>query len=106
MPCSAYTLSLATIAAVISVALLAIAFSTDNWSRITVERIKLEVRRKLENRVSGTLSLSLHGPRELERRHMASSLAGRWHLGRAPTSERAKQSRDKQRRRVFHPSTA
>lgn len=43
MPCSAYTLSLATIAAVISVALIAIAFSTDNWSRIIVERSKLEV---------------------------------------------------------------
>lgn len=43
MPCSAYTLSLATIAAVISVALIAIAFSTDNWSRINVDRIKLEV---------------------------------------------------------------
>ena len=46
MPCSAYTLSLATIAAVISVALVAIAFSTDNWSRITVDRLKLEVRNK------------------------------------------------------------
>lgn len=43
MPCSAYTLSLATIAAVISVALIAIAFSTDNWSRITIDRLKLEV---------------------------------------------------------------
>jgi len=43
MPCSAYTLSLATIASVISVALIAIAFSTDNWSRITVDRLKLEV---------------------------------------------------------------
>lgn len=43
MPCSAYTLSLATIAAVVSVALLAIAFSTDNWSRITIDRLKLEV---------------------------------------------------------------
>jgi len=42
MPCSAYTLSLATIAAVVSVALLAIAFSTDNWSRITIDRLKLE----------------------------------------------------------------
>ncbi len=44
MPCSAYTLSLATIAAVISVALIAIAFSTDNWSRITIDRLKLEVK--------------------------------------------------------------
>jgi len=42
MPCSAYTLSMATITAVFSVALLAIAFSTDNWSRITVDRKKIE----------------------------------------------------------------
>ena len=49
MPCSAYTLSLATIAAVISVALVAIAFSTDNWSRITVDRLKLEVRKQKKN---------------------------------------------------------
>lgn len=52
MPCSAYTLSLATIAAVISVALLAIAFSTDNWSRITVERIKLEAQAQRGDQVS------------------------------------------------------
>lgn len=45
MPCSAYTLSFATIAAVISVALVAIAFSTDNWTRITVDRFKLQVQR-------------------------------------------------------------
>ncbi|CAG7824566.1 unnamed protein product [Allacma fusca] len=38
MPCSAVTLSLATIAAVVSVALLAIAFSTDNWIRVDVAR--------------------------------------------------------------------
>jgi len=44
MPCSAVTLSLATICAVISVALLAIAFSTDNWLRIDVKRDKLKVR--------------------------------------------------------------
>ncbi len=47
MPCSAYTLSLATIASVVSVALIAIAFSTDNWSRITVDRLKLEVLYKM-----------------------------------------------------------
>jgi hypothetical protein len=33
---------MATITAVFSVALLAIAFSTDNWSRITVDRKKIE----------------------------------------------------------------
>jgi len=44
MPCSAVTLSLATICAVISVALLAIAFSTDNWLRIDVKRDKLKSR--------------------------------------------------------------
>lgn len=43
MPCSAVTLSLATIAAVVSTALLAIAFSTDNWVRIDVKRTRLSV---------------------------------------------------------------
>ncbi len=43
MPCSAVTLSLATIAAVVSTALLAIAFSTDNWVRIDVKRTRLAV---------------------------------------------------------------
>ncbi|XP_063599564.1 uncharacterized protein LOC134775884 [Penaeus indicus] len=42
MPCSAITLSLATICAVVSVALLAIAFGTDNWQYIKVDRIKIE----------------------------------------------------------------
>jgi len=42
MPCSAVTLSLATIAAVVSVALLAIAFSTDNWIRVDVKRGKIQ----------------------------------------------------------------
>jgi len=46
MPCSAVTLSLATIAAVVSVALLAIAFSTDNWIRVDVARSQ-----ELENSV-------------------------------------------------------
>jgi len=44
MPCSAVTLSLATIAAVVSVALLAIAFSTDNWIRVDVKRDRLKDR--------------------------------------------------------------
>jgi len=44
MPCSAITLSIATVAAVLSVALLAIAFSTDNWLRIDVKREKLRDR--------------------------------------------------------------
>lgn len=43
MPCSAITLSLATICAVVSVALLAIAFGTDNWQYIKVDRIDIEV---------------------------------------------------------------
>lgn len=38
MPCSAVTLSLATISAIISVALLSIAFSTDNWLSYEVNR--------------------------------------------------------------------
>ncbi|ROT75647.1 uncharacterized protein [Penaeus vannamei] len=42
MPCSAITLSLATICAVVSVALLAIAFGTDNWQYIKVDRIDIE----------------------------------------------------------------
>jgi hypothetical protein len=48
MPCSAVTLSLATICAVVSVALLAIAFSTDNWIRIDVKREKLKVPHTLQ----------------------------------------------------------
>jgi len=43
MPCSAVTLSLGTIAAVISVSLLAISFSTDNWIRYDIKnRSKLK----------------------------------------------------------------
>ncbi|XP_018008431.1 uncharacterized protein LOC108666125 isoform X2 [Hyalella azteca] len=42
MPCSAITLSLATICAVVSVALLAIAFGTDNWQYIKVNRVEIE----------------------------------------------------------------
>jgi len=44
MPCSAVTLSIGTVAAVLSVALLSIAFSTDNWLRIDVKREKLKDR--------------------------------------------------------------
>lgn len=43
MPCSAVTLSLATIAAIVSVALLAIAFSTDNWLSYEVKRNNIQV---------------------------------------------------------------
>jgi len=50
MPCSAVTLSLATIAAVVSVALLAIAFSTDNWVRYDVNREKLKESLKQETK--------------------------------------------------------
>jgi len=44
MPCTAVTLSIATICAVVGVALLAIAFSTDNWIQIDVKREKLKTR--------------------------------------------------------------
>ncbi|KFB38199.1 hypothetical protein ZHAS_00005551 [Anopheles sinensis] len=44
MPCSAVTLSLATISAIIAVALLAIAFSTDNWQSYEVKRTNIQVR--------------------------------------------------------------
>lgn len=43
MPCSAITLSLATITAIVSVAMLAIAFSTDNWLYIDVKRSSILV---------------------------------------------------------------
>ena len=49
MPCSAITLSLATICAVVSVALIAIAFSTDNWEYIQVDRLKIEVSLELKS---------------------------------------------------------
>ncbi|KAK8395933.1 hypothetical protein O3P69_005807 [Scylla paramamosain] len=56
MPCSAITLSLATICAVVSVALLAIAFGTDNWQYINVNRIAIE----------GSLSVSNISPQEFD----------------------------------------
>lgn len=43
MPCSAVTLSLATICAVVAVALMAIAFSTDNWLYFEVKRANIQV---------------------------------------------------------------
>ena len=42
--CSAVTLAFATIFSLVAVALLAIAFSTDNWITITVKRNELKVR--------------------------------------------------------------
>ena len=45
MPCSAVTLSLATVAGVVAVALLGIAFGTDNWIYIRVDRDAIQVRR-------------------------------------------------------------
>ena len=41
--CSAVTLAFATIFSLVAAALLAIAFSTDNWITITVERDLLKV---------------------------------------------------------------
>lgn len=43
MPCSAVTLSLATISSIVAVALLAIAFSTDNWLSYEVKRNNIQV---------------------------------------------------------------
>lgn len=43
MPCSAVTLSIATICAIIATALLAIAFSTDNWLHYDVRRNQIQV---------------------------------------------------------------
>lgn len=43
MPCSAVTLSIATISAIIATALLAIAFSTDNWLHYEVKRNNIQV---------------------------------------------------------------
>ncbi|KAH0560149.1 hypothetical protein KQX54_001953 [Cotesia glomerata] len=42
MPCSAVTLSLATITGIIATALLAIAFSTDNWLYTEVKRAQIQ----------------------------------------------------------------
>lgn len=44
MPCSAVTLSIATITAIVAAALMAIAFSTDNWLYIEVKRSNIQVR--------------------------------------------------------------
>lgn len=43
MPCSAVTLSLATICSIVAVALLSIAFSTDNWLNYDVKRSNIQV---------------------------------------------------------------
>lgn len=51
MPCSAVTLSLATISAIIAVALLAIAFTTDNWLSYEVKRNNIQVNKYIENLV-------------------------------------------------------
>ena len=48
MSCSAVTLSLATITAVVAVALLGIAFGTDNWLYIAVDRNAIQVSGKLQ----------------------------------------------------------
>ncbi|CAG5032973.1 unnamed protein product [Parnassius apollo] len=42
MPCSAVTLSIATITAIVAAALMAIAFSTDNWLYIEVKRSNIQ----------------------------------------------------------------
>jgi len=47
MPCSAVTLSLATITGIIATALLAIAFSTDNWLYTEVKRAQIQVRTRV-----------------------------------------------------------
>lgn len=49
MACSAVTLSFATITAVVAVACLAIAFGTDNWYEIRVNRTYIEQREPLVN---------------------------------------------------------
>lgn len=54
MPCSAVSLSLATICAVIAVALLGIGFGTDNWTYIDVDRTRLQLRLADENSASLT----------------------------------------------------
>lgn len=43
MPCSAVTLSIATITAIVAAALMAIAFSTDNWLYVEVKRNSIQV---------------------------------------------------------------
>jgi len=58
MPCSAVTLSLATISGVVSAALLAIAVGTDNWQFIHVDRIAIE------KKLGGQTSISAEAFRE------------------------------------------
>lgn len=58
MPCSAVTLSLATITAIVAVALLAIAFSTDNWLYIDVKRAQIhQVSSIVTSALSAVISL-------------------------------------------------
>ena len=42
MPCSAVTLSLATVVSVVAVALLGISFGTDNWNYYAVRRDEVQ----------------------------------------------------------------
>ena len=58
--CSAVTLCFAAICAVVSAALLAIAFSTDNWQVIHVERAKLNVSIYMLTRDDTAASLQLY----------------------------------------------
>lgn len=66
MPCSAITLSLATILAIVATALLAISFSTDNWVYYDVRRGAIQVstrRRRFCVRLSRTQPNETSSPR-------------------------------------------
>lgn len=68
MPCSAVTLSIATICAIIATALLAIAFSTDNWLHYDVRRNQIQVsvkRQQNDGRRSSHISRISHLPSRL-----------------------------------------
>ena len=56
--CSAVTLAFATIFSLAAVALLAIAFSTDNWLTIHVNRGEVQVERNLRKQPPQTLELN------------------------------------------------
>lgn len=59
MPCSAVTLSLATITSIIAVALLTIAFATDNWVYVEVKRSVIQVKNVVFDFSSGAARIML-----------------------------------------------
>ena len=57
--CSAVTLAFATIFSLVAAALLAIAFSTDNWITITVQRNEIKVGLKTDHSMGCLIQITM-----------------------------------------------